>query len=187
MSKKSARAKIGDYLVEHLGEVVTHEELQQVSGISEWARRVRELRDEFGWQILSNNDSDALKPGEYLLATLPSQEPVLARQRGMSQKLRAEVLDRDGSTCQMCGVAAGELDPETRRPVRLHIGHIVDKSLGGEDVSSNLRTLCSTCNQGAKNITPEKPKLVWLLSQVRKAPMDDQRALLEWLKSRFND
>ena len=34
--------------------------------------------------------------------------------------------------------------------VRIHIGHIVDKSTGGKDGSSNLRTLYSLCNKGAK-------------------------------------
>ncbi len=51
----------------------------------------------------------------------------------------------------------GEIDPDTGRKVRLHLGHIVDRNLGGKDVPSKLRTLCSTCNQGAKNITHEKP------------------------------
>ena len=82
------------------------------------------------------------------------------------------------------GLTPGDIDPHTGRKVRLHIGHIVDKSLGGKDELSNLRTLCSTCNQGAKNITPEKPSLVWLLSQVRRATESDQKAVRDWLDPR---
>jgi hypothetical protein len=33
----------------------------------------------------------------------------------------------------------GEIDPFTGRKVRLHIGHIVDKHLGGKEELSNLR------------------------------------------------
>jgi len=33
--------------------VITGDELMVVSGIGEWARRVRELRVEFGWWIYS--------------------------------------------------------------------------------------------------------------------------------------
>ncbi|MGI6496568.1 MAG: HNH endonuclease [Kiritimatiellia bacterium] len=57
----------------------------------------------------------------------------------------------------------------------------------GKDELSNLRTLCSTCNQGAKNITTEKPGAIWLLSQVRRAGRDEQKAVYEWLKTKFKD
>lgn len=86
----------------------------------------------------------------------------------------------------MCGLTPGELDPETGRKVRLHLGHIKDKSLGGKDELSNLRALCSTCNQGAKNVTSEKPGTIWLLSQIRRAGQDEQRSVYEWLRTKFN-
>jgi 5-methylcytosine-specific restriction endonuclease McrA len=85
----------------------------------------------------------------------------------------------------MCGAAPGDIDELTGREVRLHIGHIVDKSIGGKDELSNLRTLCSTCNQGAKNITSVKPPAIWLLSQIRRAGQEEQLAVLEWLLTKF--
>ncbi len=143
------------------------------------------MRDEEGWPILSHNDTASLKPGEYILEREPPEKKDVAFSRKISTKLRAEVLDRNGFTCQMCGLTPGDIDPETQRKVRLHIGHIVDKSLGGKDELSNLRSLCSTCNQGAKNVTGEKPTGIWLLSQVRRAGQDEQRALYEWLGRKF--
>jgi 5-methylcytosine-specific restriction endonuclease McrA len=182
----SAKDRIRAFFIEHVGEVVTAAQLQQVAApVSEWARRVRELRDEEGWPIASQHDDIELKSGQYRLTELPPEKPDTKFQRGISQKLRAEVLDRNGFTCQMCGKTPGEIDPDTGRKVRLHIGHIVDKKLGGKDELSNLRTLCSTCNQGAKNITLEKPSLVWLLSQVRRASLDDQVKIKDWLNQKF--
>jgi hypothetical protein len=87
--------------------------------------------------------------------------------------------------CIMCGAAPGDIDDLTGRKVSLHIGHIVDKSIGGKDELSNLRTLCSTCNQGAKNITSVKPPAIWLLSQVRRAGQEEQLAVLDWLLKKF--
>ena len=56
---------------------------------------------------------------------------------------------------------------------------------GRVDELSNLRALCSTCNQGAKNITSEKPTWIWLLAQIRRAGQDDQRAAFDWLRKNF--
>lgn len=86
----------------------------------------------------------------------------------------------------MCGAGAGDPDDQNPdRAVRLHVGHIVDRSHGGKDELSNLRALCSTCNQGAKNIVQEPPSWTWLLGQIRRAPVADQRAALRWLKQKF--
>lgn len=85
----------------------------------------------------------------------------------------------------MCGVIPGDIDDVTGVKVRFNIEYIVDKSLGGKEELSNLRTLCSTCNQGAKNITAEKPTVLWLLSQVRRAGQDEQLAVLQWLRKKF--
>ena len=66
------------------------------------------------------------------------------------------------------------------------MGHIKDKSKGGSDTSDNLRALCTNCNEGLQNAALPKPDRIWLLSQVRRANVPDQRALLEWLKQKFN-
>jgi 5-methylcytosine-specific restriction endonuclease McrA len=186
MPRMGAKAKIRQFLLANIGKVVSSIEIRDAAGVnvSEWARRVRELREDEHWPILTHNDAAGLKPGQYLLKEAPKQ-PAVKFSRGISAKLRAEVLDRNGFTCQMCGLTPGETDPSTGRKVRLHLGHIVDKNLGGRDELSNLRALCSTCNQGAKNITSEKPTKVWLLSQVRRAGQDEQRAVLNFLRKKF--
>ena len=161
-------------------------ELCPVAGnISEWARRVRELRTEEGYLILTHNDRADLKPGDYLLET-PKPQPAFAR--SISKETRAYVLDRNGFTCQMCGAVAGEPHPyDLTRKTRLHIGHVIDKSLGGSDEASNLKAICSVCNEGAANITLQRPDLSKLLVQVRRATAADQRELLGWLKTKFKE
>ena len=186
MSKTGSKEEIRKFLLANIGRVIESHEIQEAAnGAVQYSRRLRELRDEEGWPILSHNDSSELRPGQYLLRQQPVHTERPQFTRSISARLRAEVLDRNGFTCQMCGLTPGEIDPATRRPVRLHIGHIKDKSLGGKDELSNLRTLCSTCNQGAKNITTEKPSAIWLLSQIRRAGQDEQKAVYEWLKNKF--
>jgi hypothetical protein len=179
----AARDRLRDHFLRNVGRVMNSDELRAVAGISEWARRVRELRDDEGYRILTHNDRADLKPGEYMLAA-EKPDPVVAR--SISKETRAYVLDRNGFTCQMCGAAAGEVHPYDGRRVRLHIGHIKDKSLGGTDDPSNLRALCSVCNEGASNITLQRPEAARLLAQIRRAAADDQRAVLEWLQRKFS-
>lgn len=183
----SSKAKIKSFLLANVGKIVSSLELRDAVGpeVSEWARRVRELRDEAGWPIITHNDSADLRPGEYMLTAMPPERRDINFGRKLSAKLRAEVLDRNGFTCQMCGLTPGDIDAYTNRKVRLHIGHIKDKSLGGKDELSNLRALCSTCNQGAKNVTSERPSTIWLLAQIRRAGMDEQRAVYAWLTKKF--
>ena len=182
---KGARTKLRAYFLENLDRVMNSEELREAAGgISEWARRVRELRDEEGYLIQTHNDRADLKPGQYVLNTAKPQ-PAFAR--GISKETRGFVLDRNGFTCQMCGAVAGEDHPyDTTRKTRLHIGHIIDKSFGGSDESANLRAICSVCNEGASNVTLQRPDLSKLLVQVRRATANDQRVLLDWLKKKFD-
>jgi hypothetical protein len=185
-SSKGARAKLRAHFLMNLGRVIDSDELRSVAGnISEWARRIRELRTEEGYLILTNNDRMDLKPGEYLLET---NKPQPAFARAISKETRAFVLDRNGFTCQMCGAVAGESHPyDATRKTRLHIGHVIDKSMGGSDEATNLKAICSVCNEGAANITLQRPDLNKLLVQVRRATAADQRELLKWLKIKFKE
>jgi hypothetical protein len=183
-SGKGARAKLRAHFLANIGRVMDSNELRAVSGnASEWARRVRELRTEEGYAILTHNDRSELKPGEYLLL---APDPLPASERGISKETRAYVLDRDGYTCQMCGAVAGEPHPaDPTRKTRLQIGHIIDKSMGGGDDPPNLRAICSVCNEGARNLTLDRPSLQKLLIQVRRATGADQIEVLRWLVRKF--
>lgn len=179
-----ARAKLRAHFLANIGRVMDSHELRVVAdNQSEWARRVRELRTEQGYQILTHNDRSDLKPGQYLLE---SAKPQPAFARAISKETRAYVLVRNGFTCQMCGAVAGEPHPyDPTRKTRLHLGHVIDKSMGGTDDASNLRAICSVCNEGASNATLPRPDLQKLLIQVRRATAMDQREVLRWLLKKF--
>ncbi|MGH8556603.1 MAG: HNH endonuclease [Methylococcales bacterium] len=87
----------------------------------------------------------------------------------------------------MCGVAAGDPDPlGGNRTVRLTMGHILDKSKGGDDSPQNLRAVCTNCNEGLQNTALPKPDRIHMLAQVRRATISDQQAVLHWLLLKFN-
>ena len=84
------------------------------------------------------------------------------------------------------GLGAVRVHPyDPTRKTRLHIGHVIDKSMGGSDEPANLRAICSVCNEGASNVMLPRPDLQRLLVQVRRATAADQRALLAWLQTKF--
>lgn len=57
----------------------------------------------------------------------------------IDEKVKQQVLKRDGYKCQMCGI-------ERKRGIRLQIDHITPVFQGGPDSIDNLQTLCSACN-----------------------------------------
>ena len=184
MARQGSKRLILELFLKNIGKVLESRDIQKASGGAvEWARRVRELRNEDGYQILSHKDRANLKPNQYLMQT---RERLPAFARGVSKETRAFVLERNGYTCQMCGVAAGDPDPlGSNRTVRLTMGHIIDKSKGGDDSAKNLRAVCTNCNEGLQNTAPPKPDRVHLLGQIRRATLDDQEAVLAWLLRKF--
>jgi len=186
MTRKAGSKKlILEFFLENIGKVLESRQIQAASGsASEWARRVRELRNEDGYQILTHKDRVDLKPNQYLMETA-KRVPGFAR--NISKETRAWVLERNGYTCQMCGLAAGDSDPfNTARTVRLTMGHILDKSKGGDDSPQNLRAICTNCNEGLQNTALPKPDRIHLLAQIRRATISDQQAVFEWLLRKFN-
>ena len=188
MPRLGSKAALAAFLRENVGVVLESSQLQEAAnGAVQYSRRPRELRAE-GWKISSHNDRADLKPSQYVLEELPPEQPPYRFAATISARLRAEVLERNGYTCKMCGATAGDPDDQNPgRKVRLHVGHIVDRSHGGDDSLENLRALCSTCNQGAKNIVQEPPSRIWLKSQVRRASEADQKEVLKWLKQKFGE
>jgi 5-methylcytosine-specific restriction endonuclease McrA len=66
---------------------------------------------------------------------LRTKRPRLRLDREAYRKLCREVLERDGWRCQYCGCMEG-----------LQVHHIQPRSRLGDDIESNLITLCASCH-----------------------------------------
>ena len=91
---RAAGERIKLYCVRHVGVALDAIELEVVSGISDYGRRIRELRVQDGYKILTgaSNDPEAgieLKPSQYLLIR---EEPGLtaARRWHIANRIRKE-------------------------------------------------------------------------------------------------
>ncbi len=178
-----ARDRIRTFLIANVGKVLSTQQIRRVAGISEYARRIRELRDEEGFQIKTHIDRADLKPGEYILETLECR-PVVSRT--ISPQLRNEILERNGFTCQRCGAGPGDPDPfNPGRKVRLHIDHITPLSQGGTNNRDNLQVLCSACNQGRSNVQPPSETALNIIAKIRKMPKSDQKLVYQFLSKKF--
>lgn len=66
--------------------------------------------------------------------------------RDPSDRLKVQVLMRDGNRCRICGVeCSGGLH-------NIHFDHIIPWSKGGETTLDNLQVLCSACNEAKGNM-----------------------------------
>jgi hypothetical protein len=178
---EGARDKIRNFLEANVGMIVTTEQISRIAGIRDYQRRIRELRGEEGMQILSYRDRRDLKPNQYILAST-DRLPRFSHRIDKTQ--RARIIERDGLTCSMCGVAAGQPDPyNSSRKITLHVDHL---DPDGPTSDGNLRTLCHNCNEGRSNlIIPPTPNTLSVIRNIRRLSRDDQKRIYEELKKKF--
>lgn len=140
----ATRDKILEFLKVNVGQIVTNEELRYVAGDkTEWARRVRELRTELGWRIVTKNTGmPSLPIGTYILQSL---DQLPEHDRKIADEDRAKVLERDGYRCTGCGWTYAALHPEDPRR-RLELHHRRYHVHGGANDVANLLTLCNVCH-----------------------------------------
>lgn len=140
--KGSGRDRMLEYLRENVGLPVNGEELRYVANLSDWARRVRELRTELGWPVVTKQSGRPDLPmGVYLLEADRQSPP---HDRKISDDDRLIVLRRDEYRCRRCTWSQAEYDRAAPRNLELH--HIRKHVLGGENTPNNLITLCTACH-----------------------------------------
>jgi 5-methylcytosine-specific restriction endonuclease McrA len=131
----SGKDKILEYLKKHLGQWVHNQELRKVSELNDAPRTIRLLRQQ-GWQIEVRGD------GCVMLTSL-EKRTARGERKAISEKLRYQVLSRDGFRCKACGLGA-------ENGIKLQVDHAVPVDWGGTNDISNLITLCEQCNRGKK-------------------------------------
>lgn len=106
------------------------------------------------------------------------------------------VMQRDDRTCQMCGSAEGDKCFFDERPISLQVITILPPRLGGRFEEDNLKSVCSSCATGMLAIEnrarksgnieiPPRKGRIELLTQIRRASREDQKAVGDWLSNKF--
>jgi hypothetical protein len=150
----SARDRILELFKSHVGEVLNRNEIEYAGKIKEGTRRLRELRDEFGWPIESHVDDPSLQPGQYRLVSAEDEDRKDPRQRLYPEHLRAEVFKRDDYTCQKCRRDHAKAQAAGDRRFYLEIHHrtaVAEEldALPADQLNSpeNLVTYCHGCHR----------------------------------------
>lgn len=158
-----------------------------VPGVAQADRRMRDLR-EMGWVIDNYKVNPSLKPDEYLLREigvrihLGEKRPKTMRKTVTGPK-RRRILERDGHTCQVCGVPAGMDYPgEPGKKAVLTIGHIIPNNRGGSDDDSNLRAECTRCGDQARDITMDPPSADSIFARAQHVGgLKEKKRLYGWM------
>lgn len=139
----SVRDKLLSFFRQNIGKEISGEELRYIANNkSEWARRTRELRTEYGWPIVSKNTGRPDLPVSVYL--LEEDRQINIHDRKIKDSDRREVLMRDSHTCQDCGWKHEIWNPSDPRHLEVH--HIKNHVDGGTNTPENLITLCNICH-----------------------------------------
>lgn len=142
--KIATKDKLIEYFRKNVGVQVTGEELSYLAGnTKEWARRVRELRTEEGWPIVTKNTGrEDLPVGVYVLEEDRQAPP---HDRKIPDPVRVAVLERDHFSCVRCGWNRDMLSKDDPRKM-LELHHKKYHADGGDNTEENLETLCNVCH-----------------------------------------
>lgn len=144
----SARDKILLFLRENVGVSVSGEEISYVAKITDWPRRVRELRTEYGWPIVTKQTGRPDLPVGVYLLEMDRQAPV--HDRLIPDPVRVAILRRDSYQCVHCNWHISEWNKADPRILELH--HKEHHAKGGHNTKENLITLCNICHDDIHRI-----------------------------------
>jgi len=148
-SEVAARDKmLALFLALPIGQPISTAQLRYVTDNKDM-RRVRELRTQFGWRIMTQKTGmPQLKTDQYVLVDSTPMEP---HDRNIKEKTMVAVLQRDKNRCQRCGWNPKDRVPgDPRQYIEFH--HINWHSTGGANELENLTTLCNVHHKEVHNL-----------------------------------
>ncbi|MGQ0589136.1 MAG: HNH endonuclease [Sphingosinicella sp.] len=180
----SAKARILEYLRVNAGSVVDGDELMAVAGISEYARRIRELRVQEGWPILSGMTGRDLRSS--MSDELPLQE--LPPEMRPDQYLLQE--DRRDLDAARRWAAANQIR-RSRAGVQAKLLRFFRENVGQRITSEELRYVSGDTSEWARRTRelrteegwpivtkftgdPDLPMGVYVLARDEQAPAHDR-------------
>ncbi|MEV6928788.1 HNH endonuclease signature motif containing protein [Dactylosporangium sp. NPDC051485] len=160
-----------------------------VPGVAQADRRMRDLRA-MGWEFDNYKVNRNLTADEYLLKAigvrvdLGEAAPRTVRKNITGPK-RRRILERDGHTCQVCGIAAGMAFPDVpERTAVLTIGHIIPVVRGGTNDDDNLRAECQRCGDESRDVTVNPPTKQEVLTHIQHlGSAREKRRLFGWMQA----
>ncbi len=116
---------------------------QYVSKFGTWRKALEEFVNYINSNDAEEENAGEIEETETIIETI---EPVYNHKtkRLPSERLKVQVLMRDGNKCRLCGVTlTGE---------NIHFDHVTPWSKGGETVLENLQILCAKHNLAKGNL-----------------------------------
>ncbi len=149
----AARDRILFYFKQFPNTIILGDELFVVSGIQEWARRVRELRVQFGWHIVSGTTAkQMLKEGEFPLKGLE-----LSLLRPENYLLLDTEQDRDSAHRWNIANEIRRKDSSVRDKILEFLRANVGKAVSGEE----LRYVAKDKTEWARRTRELRTELGW--------------------------
>jgi 5-methylcytosine-specific restriction endonuclease McrA len=139
----SGKGRIREFMRDNVNEVITTRTLSRVSGIKDYQRRVRELRNEEGFITDSTRTRSDLSNEEYYIKDIINVD----QKSRLSGEQRSNYLEKTDFACELCG---RDVDDEVVKWVDVdHIEPYIEFDDAEEaHKPENLQTLCNRCHQG---------------------------------------
>lgn len=198
--QKSVRARLEAMFLNNVGLVVTRDQIlaaarDPVTGREpeNWHQRLSELRTDRGYTILSWRDWKALKPEEYVLASVERRELAAKRVRPTATTWK-RVMERANGACewqedgQLCGLKEGHIDPIGGGTVKLTPDHTTPHSVDPNSDPGDpdhWQALCGRHQVMKKNFWDGATGKVNILAILQAAGLDQKRQALNFLEQYF--
>ncbi|CAM2815497.1 HNH endonuclease [Prescottella defluvii] len=155
-------------------------------GISQADRRIRDLRSQFGWVILTNTEDATLlaEQQRFVKQGIPVWDPV-ARRAATPKSIPSGELQaamaRDDFMCTRCGIVGGEsyIDDSNQTAV-LSVSRVTTVLANGR-TETMLVTECKRCRSGAGN--DRAPiRVDDLIADIKQLDASDQARFARWVE-----